>query len=459
MRFAELAGRRLAVWGGGQEGRAAFAALRARLPGMPVAWLCRPDEAAAVRADAGADADVRAIEVDADALAAFEIVVKSPGISPYRAPVPEAAAHGVRFTSGSAIWFAEHPEARTLCVTATKGKSTTAALIAHLLRAAGRRAALAGNIGLPLLALPEAAAPDDWHVIELSSFQTRDFGGAPRIAVVGNVLEEHLDWHLDVATYRRDKLALLTRAEAAVLNAADPVCAALAGRPPLVRWFADPAGWHVAEGWIRRGAQPVLATAALPLPGAHNALNACAALAAAELAGIDAVAAAEALLRFRPLPHRLQTLGERDGLTWVNDSIATTPHAAAAALESLRGRAVAIVLGGFDRGLDWGPFAAILDREQPALVVAQGGAGARIAEALAPVCARRGIALERRPDLARAVACARLHLPVGGVVLLSPGAPSFDAFRDYAERGRAFAALAGFDPQQIARIEGLGWQA
>src|SRR5688500_11762174 len=134
MRFADLAGKRVAVWGAGREGRAAWRALRARLPGQRLAVLCRPDEAAAVAAFADATTDVVAAEHDAATLARYDVVVKSPGISPYDSPAREARAAGVALVTGTALWFAEHPGARTIGVTGTKGKSTTTALIAHLLR-------------------------------------------------------------------------------------------------------------------------------------------------------------------------------------------------------------------------------------------------------------------------------------------------------------------------------------
>jgi UDP-N-acetylmuramoylalanine--D-glutamate ligase len=192
--------------------------------------------------------------------------------------------------------------------------------------------------------------------------------------------------------------------------------------------------------------------AQVPLPGGHNALNVCAALAAVECAGLDAIAAAQHVAGFRPLPHRLQTLGERGGVTFVNDSISTTPHATVEAMRSLQGRDVTVLVGGFDRGVDWNPFVGHVARHPPHGIVAMGANGARIAALLAS----RGCAWAQATTLAEAVAVARKLTPAGGTILLSPGAPSFDQFRDYAERGREFARLAGFDPADIAQIEGLG---
>ncbi|RYD15169.1 MAG: UDP-N-acetylmuramoyl-L-alanine--D-glutamate ligase [Lysobacteraceae bacterium] len=451
MRTAELAGRRVAVWGHGREGRAALAALQARLPGLRPTLFCSAIEAPDVAA-----ASVGTIVTDAPTaadLCAFDVVIKSPGISAYRPELLEARRNGTQFTSGTALWFAEMPQARVIAVTGTKGKSTLSALVAHLLRALGRRTALAGNIGLPLLELLDPAQAPDWWVVELSSFQTGEANGV-EVGVVNNLYEEHLDWHGTRERYAADKLALADAARTLVLNALQPELLARTATHPRRVTFGDAQGWHAREGWIRRGAHAVFELARSPLPGAHNALNACAALATLEAAGVDAVAAAPAIATFRPLPHRLQLLGERDGIDWIDDSIATTPQATLEALASLRGRDACVLVGGYERGLDWTSFARALDEQPPHAVVTMGANGARIAQVLR-ACSGR-FRLASVATLAEAVTLARSLVPRGGAVLLSPGAPSFDQFRDYAERGCAFARLAGFDPAAIGVIDGLG---
>lgn len=464
MRVSQLEGRRVALWGWGREGRAAWHALRAWLPSLPLTLIC--SEAEAIEAASLEDRLLRTqTRADAGALSAFEVVVKSPGISPYRPEALAAAERGTRFIGGTALWFAAHPQARTLCVTGTKGKSTTTSLLAHLLRAGGHRTALAGNIGLPLLELPEQGAdgrPPEFYAIELSSYQTGDVAASgirPEVAVVLNLFPEHLDWHGSEARYVEDKLALVTsaRPRTAVLNAADPRLADLGLPDSRTIWFNREDGWHLRGDVLHRGDRRVFDTAQVPLPGRHNRGNLCAVLAAIEAVGVDPAPLAPAALDFRPLPHRLQWLGERDGVVWVNDSISTTPHASLAALDCHRDRRVAILLGGHDRGLDWTEFAAHLHEEAPLAAVTLGGNGPRIHALLEPLAAQGRLALEAAADLPDAVARARRLLgDAGGVVLLSPGAPSFGAYRDYTERGRHFAALAGFDPAAISTIPGLG---
>lgn len=470
MRISQLEGRRVALWGWGREGRAACRALRARLPAQPLAVFCSEQERADV--EALGDALLSAVTaVDADALAGFDYVIKSPGISPYREDAVAAAARGTRFIGSTALWFAEHADERILCVTGTKGKSTTTALLAHLLRAGGHRTALCGNIGLPLLELLDPDTPPDYWAVELSSYQTRDVfasGARPMVAIGTNLFPEHLDWHGSLQRYADDKLSLFTAAapHVAVLNAADPMLAALELPESQVVYYGREDGWHLRGDVVHRGDKAVLDTARLPLPGRHNRGNLCAVLAALEAIGLDAVALAPAARRFRPLPHRLQLLGVQDGLRWVNDSISTTPHATLAALECFRGSPIALLLGGHDRGLDWKGFAETLQSgEVPASVVTLGQNGPKIHALLEPVARARGFALHAAADLPEAVALARSSLAAAadgktagaaGVVLLSPGAPSFGAYRDYTERGRHFAALAGFDPEAITAIPGLG---
>ena len=450
MRIADLAGKRVAVWGFGREGRAAIRAIHAQLPQLPLALYCGEGEAAAARAF-DATLTVYGQEPGSVALCAYDVVVKSPGISAYKPAVTTAQAQGTVFTSGTALWFAENPQARVVAVTGTKGKSTTTALVAHLARALGVRTALAGNIGLPLLELLGQSA--ELWAIELSSFQTGE-AGALELGVVTSLYEEHLDWHGSRERYVADKLRLADVSRTLLVNGLQaPLLERTAAHPHRLV-FGTPAGWHVADGAIRRGERAVFDIHAMAAPGVHNALNACAALAALEALGHDAIRAAPALAEFHPLPHRLQPLGARDGLDWINDSISTTPQATLAALDSLAGREVTVIVGGHDRGLDWSDFVQAVKDRAGLRIVAQGANGPRIARALRQ--AKTELPLGEAEDFADAVAMARTVTPTGGVVLLSPGAPSFDQFKDYAERGRCFAGLAGFDAQGIAGIEGLG---
>lgn len=456
MNPSALKGQSIAIWGYGREGRAALRYLRGCLPEQPLTVFCSAAEALEIAAFGDAHICCRE-NPSGDDLAEFALVVKSPGISRYRPEALAAQANGTRFIGGTALWFAAHPGARSVCVTATKGKSTVSALIAHLLRSAGKRTALVGNIGMPLLETMDWAEQPEFWVIEMSSYQTFE-AYQPEVAVMLNFFPEHLDWHGSEQAYFADKSALITHSQSrhVVLNHTAPPLAALAdGLDADVHWFNNDAGWHAKDHTLYRGHVAVFDLRELPMPGAHNASNVCAALTAIEALGLDAGALVAAAKQFQPLPHRLQTLGEKHGIRYVNDSISTTPFASIAALECFTAQPVAILVGGYDRGLDWEAFAAYVAMRPPKAIIAMGQNGARIAERLRTLTAP-GFVLSEAVDLPDAVRQAQQALVAGGVLLLSPGAPSFGVYPDYVARGRHFAEIAGFDPQAISQIPGLG---
>ncbi len=455
MRISALEGKRVALWGFGREGRAAHAAFRRRFPCQRLTLFCPLAEHPL--AQALADPLLEICEAPSvDELCSFDAVIKSPGISPYVPPAAEALANGAQFTSGTALWFAQALPGLKLCVTGTKGKSTTTALIAHLLRARGLAVGLAGNIGMPLLELLNPPLPPAAWAIELSSYQTSDALN-PDLALVLNLFPEHLNWHGNEARYIEDKLRLVTHSNPrrVLLNWLDPRLRALGEALSEVRWFGREDGWHLRERGVYRADRCVLGRVPAALPGNHNALNVCAALAAIEAVDFDAVTLAAHVARFKPLPHRLQSLGQRGGIGFIDDSIATTPHASLAALDCLHHRRVAIIVGGFDRGIDWDVFADRVRVDAPAAVVCIGQNGPRIHALLASTGLSTGSVLRQADDIPHAVQLARESVGSDGIVLLSPGAPSFPEYRDYAERGRHFAKLAGFDVKR-SEIQGLG---
>lgn len=456
MKLTDLATQRVAILGFGREGNATWQGIRQRLPTLPLTLFCAPGEQTQATQLNDAWLSIHTQPPTQADLCDFDVVIKSPGISPYQSPIPEARAAGVVFTSGSALWFAENPDAKTICITGTKGKSTTSALIAHLLRAIGVRTALCGNIGLPLLSFLDCApAPDCW-VIELSSFQTHDFAASPSVAVLTNVIEEHLDWHGDAATYVNDKLRILGSPNQTrrVLNAQDAVTLARIDGAQAT-WFNHPDGWHLFCKHLRYADRDILPLDALPLVGAHNAGNVCAALTAIAAAGYDAFATLPFLRSFIPLPHRLQTLGVRAGIEYVNDSIATTPQATQAALQHYAQENLVLILGGQDRGLDWTSLCDHLRQQSPRGILCMGATTSRILPQLRVAIGANGL-LESVDSLEAAMIRAREILCGSGIVLLSPGAPSFGLFTDYVDRGKQFTTLAGFDAQAIAGISGLG---
>jgi UDP-N-acetylmuramoylalanine--D-glutamate ligase len=439
VRFSQLDGAEVGVWGAGREIRSFARQLQARLPGARITVAAFDSPPAEPLAGALARARPVSGEELVPALARCQVVVRSPGVSVHRAELRELERAGVAVTTATSLWLGEHGGRGVIGITGTKGKSTTAALACHLARAAGRRAELAGNIGVPALDLLDAE-PFELAVVELSSYQIADLCTGPEVAVVTNLYREHLDWHGSEQAYRADKLRLLTLpgVERAVLGAA--LEAPVRDGAGVLR-FGAPGSWEATAHGVERDGKVALAAGELPLPGAHNALNLCAALTALEAAGIPAAASlAGALAGFTPLPHRLQTVAERSGVAWVNDSISTTPESTLAALACYPGRELVLIAGGQDRGQDFGELARALAREQITLIgVPSTGERLVAAARAAGVPEQRSLIVG---DLAEAVMRARAAARPGAVVLLSPAAPSYDSYRDFEQRGERFQALA-----------------
>ena len=369
-----------------------------------------------------------------------EVVVKSPGISRYRPEVAQLDAAGVRVCGGLGLWMAEADPGRVACITGTKGKSTTTALAVHLLGALGYDARAGGNIGHPPWDPSTGREPDYW-VVETSSFQVPDLDVGPRVVAVTSLFPDHLDWHGSVERYYADKLSLCTKpgVELALANGADRElrrsAAALGSR---ARW--------VDERDIARDASWAHAAA---LRGSHNASNAAMARAVLEALGVEGTAdtarMAAAAAGFPGLPSRCHTIGRVEHVEFVDDSLSTNVLPTLAALDAFAGRPVALLVGGHDRGIDYGPLGrALAERHEPTLVVTMPDNGPRIGEAARAAAAAAGISLPvlDAPDMDEAVTTAFAWVPSGGVVLLSPAAPSFGRFADYRARAAAFAEAA-----------------
>ncbi len=428
---------RVAVWGLGREGRAAVRLLRARHPNLRLLLLDDTETAPPPTEFDNVDLAFGADAIGA-ALGQVDVLVKSPGVSLYRREIEIARGSGVAVTSLLNLWFAEKAAVTTIGVTGTKGKSTTASLVAHILGRLGCRVALAGNIGVPVTEIDKEAA--DYAVIEVSSYQAADFDGVCDIAVLTSLFPEHLDWHRTLDNYYRDKLNLLRRARCAVVNAEAAPAVGLARH-----LFNDEAGLHCRGPEIFDGRARVGKVDNRYLARLHNLSNLCAALTVAKVLGLDLRAALDAAADFRGLPHRQQELGDIDGVLYVDDSISTAPESTAAALDVYAGHAITLIVGGYDRGIDYGKLVTRLAAEAVRAVICLGVSGERIYAALGTVGGPPTTVLAQ--SMEDAVADAKRMTQTGGVVLLSPAAPSYGHYRDFAERGRDFAAKAGFPAQ------------
>jgi len=446
MRAAELGCRRVAIWGLGREGRAAISFLRkhhANLPLLLLADAMSGEAPETVSGDveyaSGADEIERAIE-------RVDVIVKSPGVSLYRREIQSARDKGVQITSLLNLWFAEQFGLTTICVTGTKGKSTTASLITHIFERLGRKAALAGNIGVPIAEIGGATA--EFAVIEVSSYQAADFDGICDVAVLTSLYPEHIDWHLTLENYFRDKINLLSRGKCQVINrAAAAAVARLAGEPPTRRHlFNDRSGLHFRGTRVFDGDRAIGEVPNPYLARPHNRSNLSAALAVMKSLGIDPKTALDASGGFRGLAHRQEELGELEGVLFVDDSISTIPESTLAALAVYKGRDVTLIVGGYDRGIEYGKLVAAILGGAAKTVICLGNSGERIYSLAGELASQRRYCacnIHRATSMEDAVLFARRVTSPGGVVLLSPAAPSYGQYRDYVERGHDFAAKAG----------------
>jgi UDP-N-acetylmuramoylalanine--D-glutamate ligase len=358
-----------------------------------------------------------------------DLVVASPAIAPHNPFLEAAKAAGVAVTTEIRL-FIERCPAKIIGITGTKGKSTTTAMLGRILETRFTTW-IGGNIGKSLLAdLPRIGAGDQ-VVLELSSFMLehlRELRWSPHVAVVTMILSDHLEWHQTREAYvdaKRNIVRFQEREDYAVLNQEDPMSAGLA---------KEAIGKVILYGLADRRKFD------LRVPGAHNQLNAQGAFAAAAIFGIEWADAQKALADFNGLAHRLQFVGESGGVRYFDDSIATIPEAAVAALESFPARKVIQIVGGYDKGLAMTTMCAkLIERAKAVLCI--GATGPRIAEMLEQSPSQSAAASYRCGDLPTAVAIARQIAVAGDVVLLSPGFASQDQFVNFEQRGEEFVRL------------------
>jgi UDP-N-acetylmuramoylalanine--D-glutamate ligase len=447
---------------------------RPPVPGGPylVVGLARSGKAAAqllarrggevIGCDAGSPEGVEAIretgvEVHTEAtgvelLDRVRCVIKSPGV-PREAPVVLAAlARPIPVLGELELAWRLMPN-RFVGVTGTNGKTTVSELLGHLWRTAGEPVAVAGNVGMPLGSLVGAVDQEATVICECSSFQLEDAEAfAPECGVLLNIAPDHLDRHPTPRDYLEAKLRLFGNQgpeDASVYNESDVALrdVELPGRGRRIRFCLDGAKLRagcrarVTDDAIELGGETLVRVDELSLRGVHNAGNAAAAAAVAEAAGIGRRAIAAALREFPGLAHRLERVGEVGGVTYINDSKATNVAAATAALRSFEAGRVRAILGGSPKGEG---FAALSEpvSERCAACYLVGEAADALERELEPAW-RRGVDRRRCDGIAAAVRAAAADARPGDVVLLAPACASFDAYRDFEQRGEHFRELVG----------------
>jgi UDP-N-acetylmuramoylalanine--D-glutamate ligase len=437
-----LKGKRVLVVGFARSGRAAITYLRGQgaIP-FVVDRKDTPDLRAALEAER---LEGKLGEHSEKDLEGADLVVASPGV-PWDSPLLKAARNrGIMVSSEIDLFFRACPS-KIAGITGTNGKTTTTALAAEVLKAGGLPVTRGGNIGEPVLDRVDRLGPEDWVVLELSSFQLESIH-RPRLQIgtVLNVTEDHLDRHGSFANYvdiKARAVSFMEPGDHAVLNFDDQNCRRMAERTrgQVVPFSVDSsvAGVQVEDGWITIRARDlperVMPAADVRLPGAHNLSNVLAAVGIGYAAGVLGERIAQAVSSFQGVEHRLELVGEFRGARWYNDSKATNPDSTAKALEAFK-EPMVLIAGGRNKGIPLEPFARMIASRVKALV-AMGETGPELAK----LARQAGLAhVFEASDLVGAIQLAAENSTPGDVVVLSPGFASFDMFKDFEDRGRRF---------------------
>ena len=414
--FADLAQKRVGIYGYGQEGRAT----EQLLSGSCELVIVDDDPKAGVLVTSNGGLEE---------LMKCDVVLKSPGVPRRSESVLQLEENNLYVTSSLNLWLQQAERSRVIGVTGTKGKSTTTSLIAFFLECLGEKAQRLGNIGLP----PYDTSVDTssgWLVVEISSFQATDLDVAPKTVVLTSLGSDHIDWHGSLEQYRSDKLQLTRAAGEHTTFAPDN---------EVIRSESSQIGGTV----VLVDSDNSRLTEELHLLGEHSHANV--ALALEVVSNVTNTPRSEvhaAVSRnaasFVPLSGRLTLVAEKNGIKFVDDGLATSVLPAVAALEVFKDDALALLVGGFDRGIDYHPLASELAlRSKPTLLLSMGPAGDRIVEEvlkLSPQTMHQNF-----DSMDEAVNAGKLFLSDGGVVLLSPGAPSFDRYKNWEERAQDFS--------------------
>ncbi len=380
-----------------------------------------------------------------------ELIFRTPGLLPFDEHLEAARARGSTVSSEMELFLSLCP-CRTLAVTGSDGKTTTTTIISELLKAQRYTVHLGGNIGKPLLCELPQMKPDDLVVLELSSFQLHSMVCRPNVAVITNLTPNHLDKHKDFQDYIDAKRAIFERQspeDLLVLNRDDAHSAYYASfAKSRLRWFSDRQPVNngaVCENGViyrvRDGVKTeIMRTDDILLPGAHNVLNYLAAFAATEgLVSPDVCR--EVAMSFRGVEHRLERVRVRRGVTYINDSIASSPTRTIAGLRALKTKPI-ILVGGYDKHIPFDPLGDELClRAKHAILCGATAEKIRDAILASPNYPGSGIRFDIIDDFAEAVHAASDLAEEGDIVILSPACASFDRFKDFAERGRTFKKL------------------
>jgi len=375
-------------------------------------------------------------------LTGFDYIFRSPGFHRLAPALVRAEKKGSLISSATKIFFDLCP-GHIIAVTGTKGKGTTSTLINLMFKKAGRSTYLAGNVGLPMLPLLKRLKPEDYVVLELSSFQLQDLHKSPEISVVLFITSEHLDVHRSTNEYIKAKSQLVrhqSRKDITVLNADNPVSSSFAAfTKAKVHYFSrrrQTNAAYVLKGNIYFKDKIIGPVSNLQLRGEHNWDNVCAAISAALLSGVPLSVVKQTAFTFKGLEHRLEYVRSVNGVAYYNDSFSTNPESTIAAVNSFK-EPLLLIAGGSDKQADYTRLGRVIAASTVKTLILIGQTADRIKKSTLKG-GYQGSLIWKPPNMSEIVACARQAAAPGDVVLLSPASASFDMFADYHQRGELF---------------------
>lgn len=379
-----------------------------------------------------------------------DIIFRTPGMNYYIPELVNARENGIAVTSEMEVFFEVCP-ATIFAVTGSDGKTTTTTLIAKMLESEGKKVHIGGNIGRPLLPLIEQIKPEDYVVVELSSFQLISMRKSPDVAVVTNVAPNHLDVHKDMDEYINAKKNILLHQNAfsrTVLNDDNEITKSFSDevrgqymhfsmKTPVSNgaWLADDGTIYMA---YRRMVAPILNKNEIALIGEHNVANYLAAISAVwGYAGADSIS--KVAHEFTGVEHRIEPVRTLNGVKYFNDSIATSPTRTIAGLKAFDGKVI-LIAGGYDKHIPFEPLAPIIN-EKVKLLILSGPTADKIEKAVKSDSSYKGLTILHSDDMENSVRIAYENAKEGDIVTLSPACASFDAYPNFAERGNHFKRL------------------
>ncbi|MDP2649633.1 MAG: UDP-N-acetylmuramoyl-L-alanine--D-glutamate ligase [bacterium] len=413
MKLEDFKGKTILILGFGREGKATLRFLEKHFPGKKIGIADQSDKGDYL-----------------EKIKDYDVIIKSPGI-PYLPEIKKAQSLGKIITSATQIFF-DNFKGKIIGVTGTKGKSTTASLIYEVLKSGGLNAHFVGNIGKPALDLLNKLDENSIVVYELSSFQLEDLDKSPYIAVFTNLYPEHLDHHGDFYFYKEAKNNITkfqTKKDYLIYNQDILELKYIAQQSHATKISFSKKDKQMVENLVHKDT--------IPLLGEFNLLNIVPAIIIGRLFKITDEKIEEAIINFRPLPHRLEFVGETEGIRFYNDSLSTIPEATAGALSALGSNVTTLIAGGFDRGLDYSILGQAIAKSHIKTLILFPDTGVKIWDSVCKYCKK----LPRKfdvLDMEKAVKIAFAQTEKGKICLLSPASTSFNLFRDYEDRGNQF---------------------